>query len=58
MTVPLWLPIVVMAIGVLLILNAIVTVLTNKPGRLPLNPLVTIVLAFGLILLGQYLLRD
>ncbi len=55
--VPLWLPIIVMAGGLILILRATFIVATKGAGRFRADPLVTIVLGFGLIQLAQYLLR-
>jgi hypothetical protein len=46
-----------MALGVILILRAAAIVATKGDGRFRGDPLVTIVLGFGLVLLAQYLLQ-
>jgi hypothetical protein len=48
--------VVLMALGLVGMLRAVAIVATRGEGRFPLDPLVSIVLGFGLILLGQALL--
>lgn len=57
MNVPVWLPIILMVVGVLLILRATVIVAIKGAGRFRADSLVTMVVGFGLILLAQYLLQ-
>jgi len=54
---PVWLAVITMVIGVILVLRATVIVTTKTMGRFAADPLITMALGFGLILLGQYLLR-
>lgn len=56
MHVPTWLPILAMAIGIGLILRATAIIATKGGGRFRADPLITLFVGFGLILLGQYLL--
>ncbi|WP_244928521.1 hypothetical protein [Nocardioides sp. W7] len=56
MDVPAWVPVVAMAVGVILMLRATAIVATKGEGRFHADPLVSILVGFGLILLGQYLL--
>ena len=56
MNVPGWLPVVAMTVGVILMLRATAIVATKGQGRFRADPLVSILVGFGLILLGQYLL--
>jgi hypothetical protein len=48
--------VVLLALGLVGMLRAVAIVATGGEGRFPLDPLVSIVLGFGLILLGQALL--
>lgn len=57
MNAPVWLAVIAMVIGVIFVLRATVIVATKATGRFAADPLVTMALGFGLILLGQYLLR-
>ena len=50
------LAVVLMALGLVGMLRAVAIVATGGEGRFPLDPLVSMVLGFGLILLGQALL--
>lgn len=50
------LAVVLMALGLVGMLRAVAIVVTGGEGRFPLDPLVSIALGFGLILLGQALL--
>ena len=50
------LAVVLMALGLVGLLRAVAIVATGGEGRFPLDPLVSLVLGFGLILLGQALL--
>ena len=50
------LAVVLMALGLVGMVRAVAIVATGGEGRFPLDPLVSIVLGFGLILLGQVLL--
>ena len=52
-----WSAVITMVIGVILVLRATVIVTTKTTGRFVADPLITMSLGFGLILLGQYLLR-
>lgn len=56
MNVPTWLPLLLMLLGVILILRATGIVVSKGVGRFRADPLVTMVLGFGLVLLAQYLL--
>jgi cell division protein FtsW (lipid II flippase) len=55
--VPVWLPVLLMVVGVLLILRSTVVVATKGEGRFRADPLVTMMVGFALVLLAQYLLR-
>ena len=57
MKVPTWPLLLTMAFGVILILRATAIVATKGDGRFRADPLVTMVLGFGLVLLAQYLLQ-
>ena len=57
MNAPVSLAVITMVIGVILLLRATVIVTTKAMGRFAADPLITMALGFGLILLGQYLLR-
>lgn len=48
--------VVLMAVGLMGVLRAVAIVATGGEGRFPLDPLVSLVLGFGLLLLGQALL--
>lgn len=50
------LAVVLMALGVVGMLRAVAIVATGGVGRFPLDPLISIVLGFGLILLGRAVL--
>jgi hypothetical protein len=50
------LAVVLMGLGLVGMLRAVAIVATGADGRFPRDPLVNIVLGFGLILLGQALL--
>jgi hypothetical protein len=52
-----WLAVTIMAIGVILVLRTTVIVTTKTTGRFTGDPVITMTLGLGLILLGQYLLR-
>lgn len=56
MNVPTWLPVLLMVLGVILILRATAIVVSKGVGRFRADPLATMVLGFGLVLLAQYLL--
>lgn len=56
MTEPFWLVILATMVGVLLILRATAIVVTKGEGRFRADPLVTMVLGFGFVLLAQYLI--
>jgi len=45
-----------MAVGLAGVLRAVVLVSTGGAGRFPLDPWVSVVIGFGLILLGQAML--
>lgn len=55
MNVPAWLLILTMVLGIILILRATGIVVSKGEGRFRADPLVTMVLGFGLVLLAQYL---
>ena len=50
------LTVVLMTIGLMGILRAVAIVATGGEGRFPLDPFVSLLLGFGLVLLGQALL--
>ena len=56
MNVPVLVLILTMTVGVLLLLRATAIIATRGGGRFRADPLITMMLGFGLILLGQYLL--
>ena len=51
------LAILAMAVGLAGVLRAVIIVVTGDVGRFPLDPWVSLVAGFALILLGQTLLR-
>jgi hypothetical protein len=51
------LAVVLMGIGLVATLRAVAIVTIGGEGRFPLDPLISIVLGFGLIMVGQALLR-
>ena len=57
MTVPGLLLLLVMAIGLILILRATAIVATKGVGRFRGDPLLTMLLGFGLMVLAQYLFQ-
>ncbi|HET7352322.1 MAG TPA: hypothetical protein VFJ28_15425 [Marmoricola sp.] len=57
MNVATWLAITAITIGVILVLRATAIVATKTTGRFTGDPIITTTLGFGLILVGQYLLR-
>lgn len=57
MNVPTWLPVLAMAVGVAAVLRATVIVATKGNGWFRGDPMITLMAGFGLILLGQSLLR-
>lgn len=57
MNLPTWLVFLTMAFGVILILRATAIVATKGDGRFRPDPLITMLLGFGLVLLAQYLFQ-
>ncbi|HEU5035458.1 MAG TPA: hypothetical protein VFT70_00525 [Nocardioides sp.] len=51
------LAVVLVVAGLVAMLRAVTIVATGGRGRVPFDPLVSIVVAFGLVLLGQALLQ-
>jgi hypothetical protein len=52
------LAIVLMAFGLAGVLRAVVIISTSGDGRFPLDPWISMLVGFGLLLLGQTLLRS
>lgn len=53
-----WIPVILMAVGILLVLRAAAVVTVKSEGRFRGDALVTTLGGFALILLGQFLLTD
>lgn len=55
MSVSSWLPFLCMAIGTLVLLRAAIIVTLKGTGRFRADPMVSLVVGFALLFLGQYL---
>ena len=56
MDVPVWVPVLALAVGILGVLRSAFIVAGRGHGRFRGDPWISLVAGFGLVLLGQYLL--